>query len=451
MKYTYKICLFLILIYPVFLYAFQREESQFPKRSSGPLSFDVDICQFEHGEDSTRLEIIYAVYLTAGDISKLDSVPSTTLNIQIRLNSQSGDELVKLNEYKTISLYDSLNPSKSITYIDLKSVELKSGIISLQMTINDSLSGRSGEISEIIHIRDFGDVFSLSDLYFVSHVQRATGVSVFERHGVMLVPHPSRLFYVHAESAKAYVFYEINNLTYYPQKLSHYTVILVVIDITGKEVLRTTKEQIEITAANTSRIEIIPLKNMTSGIYNLRIEVIDHTADTKKQSESYFQVVQSGSDKPDLLPMSEEEDAKYLEQIQYIASKRELDIYSQLNPVGKQKFLIQFWKSRDPDPTTAVNEFMVEHFRRMAIAEQKFHGGVRSDMGRIYILYGPPIDIERHTSRAGSAQVVEIWTYTIRGRTEFIFVDRGGDADYYLVHSTHPDEYQNPAWEQDLE
>jgi len=31
---------------------------------------------------------------------------------------------------------------------------------------------------------------------------------------------------------------------------------------------------------------------------------------------------------------------------------------------------------------------------------------------------------------------------------EFIFVDRSGDGRYALVHSTHPDEYQNNDWKQ---
>jgi GWxTD domain-containing protein len=442
--------LVLILTFPLLLFA-QKAESQFPKRSAGPLIFDVDICQFKFGEDSTRLEVIYSVYLSADTISKPIASPVTILNVDLQIGSQSGAVLANVSEYRTISLYDSLNPSKYTTFIDLKTFELPAGIISMQMMIRDTISGKKGEISEIIHIRDFGGTFSVSDIYFVSHVQRATGTSVFEKHGVMLVPQPSRLFYVNTESAKAFVFYEINNLTYDPQKLTYYSVNLVVSDITGKEVFNIAKEDIKITASNTSRVEIIPLRDLISGIHKLRIEVIDKTAELKKRIESHFQVVQTGSDKPDLLPMSEEEEAKYLEQIQYIASHREKDIYNQLNPSGKQQFLLQFWKSRDPDPSTAVNEFMVEHFRRIAIAEQKFRRGVNSDMGRIYIQYGPPIDIERQPSRVRSAQVVEIWTYTIRGRTEFIFVDRRGDNDFTLVHSTHPDEYQNPAWEQGLE
>ena len=93
---------------------------------------------------------------------------------------------------------------------------------------------------------------------------------------------------------------------------------------------------------------------------------------------------------------------------------------------------------------------MVEHFRRMAIAEQMFRGGINSHMGRIYIQYGPPVDIERRPISAGTSQIVEIWTYPINGRTEFVFVDLRGDGEYTLVHSNHPDEYQNPDWEKDL-
>ena len=36
------------------------------------------------------------------------------------------------------------------------------------------------------------------------------------------------------------------------------------------------------------------------------------------------------------------------------------------------------------------------------------------------------------------------------GRIEFIFVDRSGDNQYVMVHSTHVDEYSNPNWMNEL-
>ena len=148
--------------------------------------------------------------------------------------------------------------------------------------------------------------------------------------------------------------------------------------------------------------------------------------------------------------MSDEESQKYLDQIKYIATDQELKLYNQLNSKGKQEFLLQFWKSRDPDPSTPENEFMIEHFKRLAEVEGQFKGGINSDMGRVYIKYGPPLQIERMGLNVHITHAVEKWIYTINGRTEFVFVDRIGDGTYFLVHSTHLDEFSNPNWQDDL-
>jgi len=93
---------------------------------------------------------------------------------------------------------------------------------------------------------------------------------------------------------------------------------------------------------------------------------------------------------------------------------------------------------------------MEEHFKRIAYCEEHFQNGINSDMGRVYIQYGPPLDIRRMFSTVAYSKPVEIWVYALEGQSEFVFVDRIGGNQYVLVHSSHPDEYNNPNWEEDL-
>ena len=424
--------------------------SGFPVQSTGSVRFDLDICQFEGGGDSTRIELFYSVYLTGKDTIEESGLPFTTLGIHINIINKSGAVVYQDWEEKEISLYDSLNPGAQTTYIDIKSVDLLPDSVFLQLTIQDTLTGKIGQVSGEFIIRSFGDEFSLSDLYFVSHVQRASGSSVFEKHGIMLVPHPSRSFFVSDDIQKAFVFYEINNLSYKSTNKSFFDAICTVFDIKGQEVFRNVRELIKINSNNTSRVEIIPVGKFKNGIYRLLVEVIDSASGVKRQISGYFKVVREDSDETDILPMTKEEAAKYYDQIKYIASQQEKEVYHQLNPSGKQEFLLRFWKSRDTDPSTPENEFMLEHFRRLAIAEEKFKGGINSDRGRIYIKYGPPVEIKRQPSSAGTSREIEIWIYAIEGRTDFVFVDRNGDGKYVLVHSNHIDEYSNPGWQEGL-
>lgn len=69
----------------------------------------------------------------------------------------------------------------------------------------------------------------------------------------------------------------------------------------------------------------------------------------------------------------------------------------------RENFIEQFWLIRDPTPGTVENEYKEEHYRRIAYANEHYSTqqglpGWKTDRGRIYITYGPPDEIEDHSS-----------------------------------------------------
>ncbi len=90
------------------------------------------------------------------------------------------------------------------------------------------------------------------------------------------------------------------------------------------------------------------------------------------------------------------------EDVVYIISDEEKKAFHQLNTdEEREQFVEQFWLRRDPTPDTEENEFKEEHYRRIAYANEHFASGIpgwRTDRGRIYIEYGPPDEIEAHSS-----------------------------------------------------
>ncbi len=67
----------------------------------------------------------------------------------------------------------------------------------------------------------------------------------------------------------------------------------------------------------------------------------------------------------------------------------------------REQFVEQFWERRNPNPGSAENEFKEEYYRRIAYANERYASGFpgwRTDRGRIYIMYGPPDEIESHPS-----------------------------------------------------
>ena len=86
----------------------------------------------------------------------------------------------------------------------------------------------------------------------------------------------------------------------------------------------------------------------------------------------------------------------------YIITDEERKAFSRLaTDEERQSFVEQFWLRRDPTPDTEENEYKEEHYRRIAYANEHYASGIpgwKTDRGRIYIMYGPPDEIESHPS-----------------------------------------------------
>src|ERR1700683_3961191 len=90
------------------------------------------------------------------------------------------------------------------------------------------------------------------------------------------------------------------------------------------------------------------------------------------------------------------------EDVAYIITDEERAAFKATNnDEEREQFIEQFWLRRDPTPDTEENEFKEEHYRRIAYANEHYASGIpgwKTDRGRIYIIYGPPDEIESHAS-----------------------------------------------------
>ncbi len=90
------------------------------------------------------------------------------------------------------------------------------------------------------------------------------------------------------------------------------------------------------------------------------------------------------------------------EDVVWIITDEERQAFKQLsNDEERDNFIEAFWQRRDPTPDTEENEYKEEHYRRIAYANEHYAAGIpgwKSDRGRIYIIYGPPDEIESHPS-----------------------------------------------------
>lgn len=90
------------------------------------------------------------------------------------------------------------------------------------------------------------------------------------------------------------------------------------------------------------------------------------------------------------------------EDVRWIITDEERSAFMQLsNDEERDQFIEAFWQRRDPTPDTEENEFKEEHYRRIAYANEHYAAGIpgwKSDRGRMYIVFGPPDEIDAHPS-----------------------------------------------------
>lgn len=121
-----------------------------------------------------------------------------------------------------------------------------------------------------------------------------------------------------------------------------------------------------------------------------------------------------------------------IDNLKYIVDDSRLREMKRGNQAEKEARFIAFWKERDPTPETEYNELMAEYYKRIDDAFKRFTTpstpGHESDQGKVFIVYGPPENIERRFPPGGTTQ--EVWQYP--GRT-FIFNATSGFGDFQLV------------------
>lgn len=106
------------------------------------------------------------------------------------------------------------------------------------------------------------------------------------------------------------------------------------------------------------------------------------------------------------------EDRDWLDKdVRWIITDDERKAFMQLsNEEEREKFIEAFWDRRNPNPDSEDNEFKDEHYRRIEYANEHFAAGKpgwMTDRGRIYIVYGPPDEIESHPSGGSYERPIE--------------------------------------------
>jgi len=236
------------------------------------------------------------------------------------------------------------------------------------------------------------------------------------------------------------------------------TMETVVSDAVGKEVLSRERPK-KRSGESAVLIDQFPAGRFKSGTYSLNVALLDSSKRPLAQSARKFYVYNptlgvdstllalgSGVPLAVYTTMEEQELDRDFKWARYEVTEQEQSQYKQLTgPDVKRKFLSDIWRHRPPGAREV-------YMARVTHANESFgmlgREGYRTDRGRVYIMYGPPDDIERHPNESDT-KPYEVWTYNnIQGGVEFDFLQRIQGSDYELVNSTHRNELHDANWMQ---
>jgi GWxTD domain-containing protein len=90
------------------------------------------------------------------------------------------------------------------------------------------------------------------------------------------------------------------------------------------------------------------------------------------------------------------------DEVPYIVTNQERVAFKKLTTDDEREMFIEsFWKRHNPNPLIPENEYKEEYYQRIVYANEHYGSGIpgwKTDRGRIYIMYGPPDEIESHPS-----------------------------------------------------
>lgn len=314
----------------------------------------------------------------------------------------------------------------------------------------------------------------LSNVLFSSKIGREDGKSnpAFVRNGYEIVPNPAALF---GESSPiVYYYFEAYNLS---QKLTgdKYKLFCTIESISGNEVqgtgsaFRTKKLTGDMAIEMGTKI----ISKLPSGTYSFVYGIADVDEHILAQSKKDIFIYNPAIPQPQPtgLSIADVGDKSFLElyrmgnaeldvefdKMVYLMDKPEKEFFAKLTiEKAKADYMQEIWVKAAATQGMAGSVYRFIYLKRIDEANVKFRSvfmdGWKSDRGRIYVLYGPPYEVQRFPNSPQTTPY-EVWTYSNlkgQGGVLFVFSDKTGFKKYEQIHSTMIGELQDPDWQRQV-
>jgi GWxTD domain-containing protein len=385
--------------------------------------FFTDYAAFrEDAGEKFRVEVYYKILTKGLTFVKDGDKYKTAYEVQVFASNKINKERIgtSVDEHYTVNSYEETR-SPSDFLINQVNLYLYSGRYKLRIRLIDQNSGSTFDEEKDLNIPSRNsDKILFSDIEFIRQITDSTMESRLNRKGLDIVPSVSRSYGDIDPILRFY--FEIYGGTQPSQPY----LLRTDIEHRAKDFQHQDTATVILGPAVFSTYDSINIEGFPSGDYYLTLEILEKNQ-VKAKLERTFQIEWS------FFNLLKNDYAKAIDQLKYVASSDEIKKLKQVPEDRRMQAWLEFWKSKDPTPNTPENELKDEYYRRLKYVNQNFtlpiREGWETDMGMVYMVYGPPDEVERHPFDR-ETQAFQKWYYYKNNRV-FLFMDRG-DGEYLL-------------------
>lgn len=423
MKYLIKLILLLLVFQTV---KAQVETADNPDETRSLPKFYHDFLNF-YSPDSgkTRLDAFVQVPYTQIQFVKSDKGFTASYTVTISVFDENKDKLITekiWNEEVNEKDFEQTN-SKNNYNLSFKSFYLPPGKYTIRSAVEDKESKKEFSTEDPVTVRSLNSKVALSDIILISKTSETTDSK-------KILPNVSGNVATQTDGVP--VFFEAYSKTAEDIKLQ-YTVSNEKHDI----IYQSSKEQ-HLDSGKTQLFNTIKDSSISLGNYLLTITALDKNDSVLSTTNKVFFSRWQG------VPTTVKDLDEAIDQLVYIATSNEIDYIKDAKTKDDEtKRYINFWKKKDPSPSTDENEVFNEYYRRIQYANDHFSHytkGWKTDRGMVFIILGAPNNVDRHPFEYDS-KPYEIWQYYQMNR-QFVFVDETGFGDYRLITPLYGDDYR---------
>ncbi|MBI3503022.1 MAG: GWxTD domain-containing protein [Bacteroidetes bacterium] len=381
--------------------------------------------------------------------------------------------------------YNLLSPEQNDTltrpaFVDEQRFPLDTGEYEVELMLKDkNKNGKTVSMKEKTKIDFPQDKVTVSGIEMLSSFAKAEKTGTLTKNGFDLVPYTNIDFYPG----------NINEISFYAEIYNTKKILgenekflLTYYIETNETKMKLEKYAVakkEIASPVNVLLSKFNIENLQSGNYNMVIEVRSKNNEPVAQKKVFFQR-QNAKAKEDLAKdlsgvmventfaskfTKRDSLSEFIRTVRPISTEAEKSFIDNQLKLAElkllQQFFYNFWQTRNPlSPEQAWNTY----YQDVKTVNKKFgnfiYKGYETDMGRVYLQYGPP-DTRDESPSEPNAYPYEIWTYyTLEDRSKlnpnqtkrkFVFYNPELVANnYQLLHSDALSELHDANWDMKL-